>query len=145
MVSRVNIYLNFNGNCKDAFSFYEKVFRTRLAYSTTYGDQEEMKAEITNKENLDKILHCYLSISDKTSLMGSDIIEETGEQIIKKGNNVIITLVPDSEEETRRIFSELSAGGKILMPLEKTFWNSLYAMVKDKFGINWMVDYSYEK
>lgn len=143
MVSKVNIYLNFSGDCKEAFSFYEKVFRSKIAYQTTYGDQDEMKSELKNKENLGKILHCYLPISDKTSLMGSDIIDETGEPFIIKGNNMAITLVPDSEKETERIFIELSAGGKVLMPLEKTFWNSLYAMFTDKFGIYWMVDFSY--
>lgn len=143
MVSKVNIYLNFSGDCKEAFSFYEKVFRSKIAYQTTYGDQDEMKSELKNKENLGKILHCYLPISDKTSLMGSDIIDETGEPFIIKGNNMAITLVPDSEKETERIFVELSAGGKVLMPLEKTFWNSLYAMFTDKFGIYWMVDFGY--
>ena len=51
MVSKVNIYLNFSGDCKEAFSFYEKVFRSKIAYQTTYGDQDEMKSELKNKEN----------------------------------------------------------------------------------------------
>ena len=143
MSIKVNIYLNFKGECREAFSFYEKVFKSKISFSSTYREEEEMKSIITNEEDLNKILHCYLPISDKTSLMGSDIIEGAGDPIIKQGNNVIIALVPDSEDETKRIFSELSANGKILMPLEKTFWNSLYAMFTDKFGINWMVDYSY--
>ena len=73
--------------------------------------------------------------------MGSD--RPAGEETAVFGDVFSISIAPDSEEEATRIFSELSAGGEVTMPLEKTFWNALFGTLTDKFGVQWMVNYEY--
>jgi PhnB protein len=82
-------------------------------------------------------MHVGLPISAETMLMGSDC---DGSGNFVQGNNYSICVTPDSAEEARRIFDALSQDGLITMPLEKTFWGSLFGMLIDKFGVNWMVD-----
>lgn len=88
-------------------------------------------------------MHISLPIGN-TVLMGSDAVEGFG-GIPKLGDNFSISINTESEEEAKRIFSGLSEGGKVTMPLEKTFWGALFGMFTDKFGINWMVNYDYEQ
>ena len=87
-------------------------------------------------------MHVSLPISKETILMGSD---STVESRVAMGQNISISINTESEEEANKIFNGLSAGGKIIMPLEKTFWGALFAMFIDKFGIGWMVNYDYNK
>lgn len=142
MSTKVNVYLSFDGTCEGAISFYEKVFGTKRAYSCTYGEQEEMASSIAEGDK-NKILHSYLPISDDTALMAADVVKGFGPDIVV-GNSVALSVSPDTEEEAKRIFAELSEGGQVIMPLEKAFWNALYGMFIDKFGVNWMVNYNYE-
>ena len=76
--------------------------------------------------------------------MGSDSSGSFGHNTVA-GNNFSLSVNTDSEEEARSVFEKLSAGGKVTMPLEKTFWNALFGMFTDKFGINWMVNYDYNQ
>lgn len=105
----------------------------------TFGDSnvdQEVPEELKGR-----IMHVALPIgSEGDILMGSDTFPGMGQEFIE-GTNMSLSLHPDSEEETNRIFKALSEGGEVVMPLEKTFWNALYGMCRDKFGINWMVNF----
>lgn len=143
MSVKLNNYLSFNGNCKEAFALYEKVFNTKVTYSCTYGQQESMPAMSEVDKN--KMLHCYMPINEHVALMGSDIVEGLGSPALVKGNNVAINISVSSAEDAKRMYADLSADGTIIMPLEPTFWAQLYAMFTDKFGIDWMINYSCEE
>ncbi len=144
-MTTVNIYLNFNGNCLEAFEFYKSVFGGEFSYVGRFKDmphQEGMPP--LSEEMAEKIMHISLPISTETMLMGSDACGEWTPNLIS-GNNFSICVSPDTKNEADRIFTELSQGGKITMPLETTFWGDYFGMFVDKFGINWMISFSTNK
>jgi PhnB protein len=100
---------------------------------------EEGKPSIPAEED-NKIMHVSLPISKETMLMGSDVGGEWCPELTK-GNNFAVSISTDSKAEADRLFNELSAGGKVTMPMEKTFWGSYFGMFTDKFDINWMVGF----
>jgi PhnB protein len=135
-------YLTFNGNCKEAFDFYKSVFGGDYPYVGTYKD---MPAEFNVPESdKGKIMHISLPISKETFLYGADSSGSFG-GVYQQGNNVSISLNTDSEGEANKLFNGLSAGGKVTMPLDKTFWGALFGMFTDKFGIHWMVNHDLKK
>jgi len=140
-MAQVNPYLTFNGNCEEAFDFYKSVFGGEFPYIGRYKDMPPMDGcEAISEEEREKIMHVSLPISSETVLMGSDSSESFGHAPIV-GTNFSISINADSVEEAEKLFNGLSAGGKIKMPLNKTFWGAYYGMFTDKFGINWMVNH----
>ncbi|WP_343703785.1 VOC family protein [Chitinophaga sp.] len=141
---QVNPYINFRGNCEEAFKFYQSVFGGEFPMVGRYKDMPKDDAQHFGNVDGEKIMHMSLPISKETVLMGSDIGGEWAKQTVD-GNNIQLSVNVESEKEAKRIFDGLSAGGKIMMPLEKTFWGALFGSFTDKFGIVWMVNYDYEK
>jgi PhnB protein len=141
-MASINPYINFNGNCLEAFTFYKSVFGGDFPYIGKFKDMpsEHPMAE-SDKE---KIMHISLPISKETVLMGSDTTSNFGGKV-QGGNNFSISINAESEEEARRLFNGLSANGKVTMPLDKTFWGAYFGMFTDKFGINWMVNYDFKQ
>jgi PhnB protein len=140
-MTTVNVYLNFNGNCEEVFNFYKSVFGGEFASVMRF---KEMPSDTPMPENVgEKILHVSLPIGQGTILMGADRPESMGEVI--PGNNFTIAIGPDSEEQANNLFNGLSAGGTVTMPLAKAFWGAYFGMFKDKFGIDWMVNYEEKK
>ena len=92
----------------------------------------------------EKIMHVALPISKETIIMGNDSPEGFGPPLTE-GNNFGIAIAPETEEEARRLFNGLSAGGKVTMPLDKAFWGALFGMFIDKYGTHWMVNYEYNQ
>ncbi|MEO6704447.1 MAG: VOC family protein [Ginsengibacter sp.] len=140
-MATVNVYLTFNGNCEEAFTFYQSVFGGEFLYVGKFGEmphQEGMPAVPDSEKN--KIMHISLPISSETVLMGSDNSEAFGPAPII-GNNFSVSINASNKEEADKLFNGLSAGGKITMPLNKTFWGAYFGMFTDKFGINWMVNF----
>lgn len=138
----VNVYLTFDGNCEEAFLFYQSVFGGEIPYMGRFKEippQEGIPP--LPKEMEEKIMHVSLPISKETILMGSDTGGEWAPSIVK-GNNFSISVTTDTKEEADRLFKGLSEGGKITMPIEVTFWGDYFGMFTDKFGINWMVSYN---
>lgn len=134
-MASLNPYLIFNGNCSEAFDFYKSVFGGEFQMSSKFKEMpggEELPAD-----KAEQIMHVALPVGDKNILMGSDC--GPGMEGVRSGDNFSIALTTTSAEETRRVFDGLSAGGNITMPLEKTFWAPLFGMLKDKFGVNWMI------
>ncbi len=136
----LNAYISFNGNCEEAFNFYKLVFGGDFSQVARYKD---MPSETPIPESdKGKIMHISLPISKETLLMGSDTSEAFGHRVTA-GDNFALSINVDSVDEAMRVFNELSEGGTVKMPMEKTFWGALFGMFTDKFGIHWMVSYSY--
>lgn len=141
-MAQVNPYLTFNGNCEEAFNFYKSVFGGEFAHIQKFKD---MPSETPLSEEVGNlIMHVSFPISSETILMASDTNEAFG-HTATFGTNISISINTDSEDEATKLFNGLSAGGKVTMPLEKTFWGAYFGMFTDKFGIHWMVNYDYKQ
>jgi PhnB protein len=132
-------YLNFPGNAEEAFNFYRSVFGGDFAVLVRFKDFGEGAMGVAESEQ-HKIAHVSLPLGD-TVLMATDVVGSHG-GALKVGNNVYISLAPDSAEEAERVFSALAAGGRVEMPLQQTEWAEKYGSCVDKFGVQWMVSYS---
>lgn len=143
-MAQVNPYITFNGSCEAAFNFYKSVFGGEFPYIGKFKDMPPQEGKTLSAADGEKVMHVSLPISNETTLMGSDTGGEWASNF-KEGNNISISINAESEEEAKKIFSGLSAGGRVTMPLEKTFWGALFGMFTDQFGINWMINYDYEK
>ena len=141
-MASVNVYLNFNGNCEDAFTFYKSVFGGEYPYIGRFKEMPPQEGvPPLPKDMEDKIMHVSLQISKETSIMGSDTGGEWASSY-KQGNNFSISINAESKEEADKLFNGLSSGGTITMPMNKTFWGDYFGMFTDKFGINWMVSFN---
>jgi PhnB protein len=143
-MARVTSYLNFPGKTEEAFNFYRAVFKGEFTGVglRRFGDIE-MPAEMPPLDEATKklIIHAELTILGGHVLMATDSPESMGFQM-QHGNNMHINLEPESKEETKRLFDELSAGGNVTMPLQDMFWGAYFGSFTDKFGINWMINYT---
>lgn len=137
-MATANPYLNFNGNTEDAFNFYKSVFGGEFLTVQRFKDTPE--AERVSASERDKIMHIALPIGKSNILMGTDALESMGHKVAA-GNNFHISLSTESEDETKKLFNGLSAGGTVTVPLEKQFWGATFGMFTDKFGVSWMVNY----
>jgi len=140
-MASVNVYLNFNGNCEEAFLFYKSVFGGEFPYLGRFNEMPAKEGETMPEEMGNKIMHVSLPISKETCLMGSDTGGEWASSY-KPGNNFSISINADSKDEADRLFNGLSAGGTVTMPLADTFWGDYFGMFVDKFGINWMMSWN---
>lgn len=141
-MARVSSYLNFPGNTEEAFNFYKKVFKSdfingiqRFEEAPTDPNQPPMSESVKKL-----ILHVELPILGGHILMGTDAPKEFG-MTVNKGNNMHINLEPESREEAKRLFDELSESGVVEMPIQDMFWGAYFGSFQDKYGINWMVNY----
>jgi len=137
---KVNMYLNFAGNAEEAFTFYRSVFGGDFASVVRFKDMPMPGVEIP-KEDENKIMHIGLPIGKQDVLMASDTLESLGQKL-NQGNNVYLSVHPDTKEEADRVFTALSAGGVIEMPIANQPWGDYWGSFKDKFGVLWMVDYA---
>lgn len=138
-MTTVNTYLTFDGNCEEAFNFYKSVFGGEFPYVGRFGEMPPQEGMPPVSESAkDQIMHISLPISKETILLGSDTGGEWGANY-KQGTNFSISINTDTTEEADRIFTQLSNGGHITMPMNKTFWGSYFGMFTDKFGVSWMV------
>ena len=140
-MASVNVYLNFNGNCEEAFLFYRKNFGGEFPYIGRFKDMPQKEGETMPEEMANQIMHVSLMISKETCLMGSDVGGEWSSSF-KPGNNFSISINADTKEEADGLFSGLPEGGTITMPLADTFWGDYFGMFIDKFGISWMVSFN---
>ena len=141
-MATINPYLNFEGNTEEAFNFYKSVFGGEFAMLQRFKDTPEAGKVPANEQ--DKIMHIALPIGKGNMLMGTDALESMGQKL-KHGDNFSIAIGADSEAEAEKLFNGLSAGGKVIMPLEKAFWGAYFGMFTDKFNIQWMVNFDYNQ
>ena len=130
---QMNPYLSFNGDCEAAFKFYEQCLGAKLGPIFRYG--ESPMADQAPADWSNKIMHGSLTIGDQL-VMGADVMPEKYDQ--PKG--ISLSLQIQSTDEAERVFQELSKAGRVVMPLEKTFWAERFGMVVDRFGIPWLVN-----
>ena len=128
---KLNTYVNYKGNCREAFQFYEKHLGGKITMISTFNDLPD-KSNLPADNWKDKILHAQIEIGSGV-LMGADI--PTAEPM----RSAYITLSTTDEEETERIYNLLSDGGQIFVKMDKTFFASRFAMLRDKFGTSWML------
>lgn len=137
-----NPYLNFAGNTEEVFKFYKSVFGGEFMNLTRFKDTPE-GAKLPPNER-EKIMHVSLPIGKGNILMATDALESMGHKLTA-GNNFNLSIEAESKEEATKLYDKLSAGGKIEQPLQDTFWGAYFGMFADKFGIQWMVSYTYPK
>ncbi|MEO6722149.1 MAG: VOC family protein [Ferruginibacter sp.] len=142
-MAAVNPYLNFNGNAGEAFNFYKSVFGGEFITLQHYSDMPSTEPALDS--NPGKVLHVALPIGQGTVLMASDVPDSDSASSFVAGNNYSVCINTESEEEATKLFDGLSAGGQITMPLAKAFWGAYFGMFNDKFGVQWMVNYTYEQ
>jgi PhnB protein len=134
----INPHINFNGNAEEAFTFYKSVFGGEFARITRFKDLSSPEFPIAEKE-ANKIMHIALPIG-KNILMANDVPEIMG-QVNENENRSKISISAESREEADKLFNGLSVGGQIEMPIADSPWGSYFGMFRDKFGIEWMVDF----
>ena len=134
----VNPHVNFNGNAEEAFNFYRSVFGGSFTKVIRFKDLPPGEHPIPESEG-NKIMHIELPIG-KSSLMANDVPEFMG-RVNENENRSKIFVNAESREEADKIFNGLSAGGSVEMPISDSPWGSYFAMFRDKYGIEWMVNY----
>lgn len=137
-MASINPHVNFNGNAEEAFNFYKSVFGgafTKIIRFKDLGNTEHPLAE----SEANKIMHIALPIG-KSVLMANDVPEILG-RTNENENRSKIVISAESKEEADRLFNGLSAGGQIEMPISDSPWGSYFGMFRDKYGIEWMVDF----
>ncbi|MBL7768265.1 MAG: VOC family protein [Flavipsychrobacter sp.] len=134
----INPYINFNGNAEEAFNFYKSVFGGAFLRVMRYKDLSVPGAPYAEKE-ADKVMHIALPIG-KNILMGNDVPESMG-RVNENENRSKISISAASKEEADSLFNGLSAGGKVEFPIGDSPWGSYFGMFRDKYGIEWMVDF----
>ncbi len=135
----INPYLNFNGNTEEAFNFYKSVFGGEFALVIRFKDMQSPEHKVAEADE-NKIMHIALPIGKGNVLMGTDFLESMGQKMVE-GNRYSISLSAQNREEADKIFNGLSVGGKIEVPIADSPWGSYFGLFKDKFGIQWMVDF----
>ena len=135
---KINPYINFNGNCEEAFYFYKSVFGGEFAVISRFKDLESSDFQVTEHE-ANKIMHIALPIG-KNVLMGNDVPEIMG-KVNENENRSKISISAVSRDEANHLFNGLSAGGTIEMPIDDSPWGSYFGMFRDKYGIEWTVDF----
>ncbi len=127
---RLFTYLNYNGNCREAFEFYAEHLGARIVMLTTHGEAPDPSR--VPPEMKDAVLHARLELGDGV-LLGADIPKA------EPMRSAYLTLSLDSSEEAERVYALLSDGGEVFMPMEETFFAHRFAMLRDRFGTSWML------
>ncbi|WP_222166640.1 VOC family protein [Edaphocola aurantiacus] len=139
-MASVSTYLNFPRHTEEAFNFYKSVFGGEFGgpgiMRMGHGPAPEGVPELSEADK-NLVMHVELTILGGHKLMGTDAPESMG-FTINQGNNVYISLQPDTREETSRLFTALSDGGQVTMDLQDMFWGAYYGSCVDKYGIQWM-------
>ncbi len=134
----INPHINFNGNAEEAFNFYRSVFGGDFAKIMRFKDLSSPEFPIPENE-ANKIMHIALPIG-KSVLMANDVPESMG-RTNERENRSKIVISAESKAEADKLFNGLSAGGEIEMPISDSPWGSYFGMFRDKYGIEWMVDF----
>lgn len=137
-MAHLSIYLNFNGNAEEAFNHYKKTFGTE--FSTPIMRMKDIPvhpgAPALPESELNKVMHVALPIMGGVQIMATDVLESMGHRLVE-GNNVTLSLNPDTKEEADRLFKELCEGGEECVAPHDEFWG-YWGTGKDRFGIRWM-------
>lgn len=133
----VDVYINFNGNCREAVEFYAQVFETEQPQFMTFGEAPPNPEYPLPEEAKNLIMHTRLSI-DGSNVMFSDVFPGMP---FNAGNNISLSIVSNNMEKIKSYFAKLKNGGTVGMELQETFWSKCYGSLTDKFGIEWQFNY----
>jgi len=137
-MAQINPHINFNGNAEEAFTFYKSVFGGEFAMIIRFKDMSSPEFPVADNE-ANKIMHIALPVG-KNVLMANDVPEFLG-RTNEHENRSKISISAESKEEADKLFNGLSEGGEIEMPIADSPWGSYFGMFRDKYGIEWMVDF----
>lgn len=140
-MARVSTYLDFPGTTEQAFGFYRSVFGTEFSGPIhRFGDMPPQPGQ-PPMSDADRrgVMHVELPILAGHVLMGTDAIESMGFKVVA-GNNVHINLETDTRAQTERLFAALAEGGTVEMPLQDMFWGAYFGSLRDRFGVQWMLN-----
>jgi PhnB protein len=137
-MAQINPHVNFNGNAEEAFTFYKSAFGGEFSKIVRFKDFESPEFPVSEKE-APKIMHIALPIGS-TFLMGNDVPEFMG-RTNENENRSKIAITAQSQAEAEHLFAALSVGAQIEMPLAESPWGTFFAMFRDKYGIEWMIDF----
>ena len=144
-MAKIHAYLNFDGNCEEAFLFYENVFNTKNVGMHRFGDMPVDPNYPMNDADKHKIMHTAIMVNERTMIMGSDCLENFGHKLTK-GNSTYVMLDTDTAAEAKELYQALSVNAQnIEMALGEQFWAELYASFQDQFGICWMIHFEGNK
>jgi len=138
-MAQINPHINFNGNAEEAFIFYKSVFGGDFAKIIRFKDLSIPGFEVSDSE-ANKIMHIALPIGKNNVLMANDVPSSLG-RVNENENRSKISISAESKEEAEKLFNGLSAGGQIEMPIGDSPWGSYFGMFRDKYGIEWMVEF----
>jgi len=135
----INPHINFNGNAEEAFTFYKSVFGGEFTKVIRFKDLESTEFSVAENEK-NKIMHIALPIGKSNMLMANDVPDFLG-KVNEQENRSKISISTESKEEADQLFNGLSAGGEVEMPIEDSPWGTYFGMFRDKYGIEWMVEF----
>ena len=138
---KIHPYLNFEGKTEEAFRFYEKALGGKLTEIHRFGSMPQQGGFELTPAQKSLVMHVGLELPDGEMIMASDTLPGMGPARIE-GNNYSISVHPGSKQEADRVFNALAQGGTITMPIAEQFWGDYFGSLTDRFGINWMVNYS---
>jgi PhnB protein len=124
-------YVNFPGNCAEALNYYQVIFGGEISNVSHFGDQFPVPDDQKNR-----IMHARLTFDDNLLMFSDNMPGKT----IDYGNGISLSIGLTDETQAKSVFNQLGEGGIISMPMEKQFWGALFGMVKDRYGINWMIN-----
>lgn len=136
---QINPYINFNGNAEEAFTFYKSVFGGEFEKIVRFKDLSSAEFPVSENE-ANKIMRIALPIG-KNILIANDVPEILG-RVNENENRSKIAITAESKEEADKLFNGLSAGGTVEMPIGDSPWGSYFAMFRDKYGIEWTVEFA---
>ncbi len=140
-MTTINPWINFNGKAEEAFTFYQSVFGGEFTKIIRFKDLASDEFKVSEKEE-NKIMHIALPIGNGSVLMANDVPEFMG-PVNEHENRSKIVVSTDSKEEAERLFNGLSAGGEVEGPLGDSPWGTYAGMFRDKYGIEWMVEFKH--
>ena len=132
---KLEMFINFNGNCREAVEFYAKVFRTEIGHLMTYGESPPDPNFPICEADRDRIMYAGIPVGGMVLMF----MDASAAHPTTVGDNITPTISTDNKNEVTRLFTELSEGGEVVMELQQTFFSEWYGMVKDKFGIYWQI------
>ena len=137
-MATINPHINFNGNAEEAFNFYKSVFGGAFSHVVRFKDMESPEFK-PSEEEANKIMHISLPIGS-TFLMANDVPEFMG-KTNENENRSKIVITAETKEEADKLFSGLSEGGQVEMPIANSPWGAYFGMLTDQFGIHWMFNF----
>ena len=138
---KIHPYLNFDGKTEEVFRFYERALGGKLTEIHRFGAMPQQDGMTLTPAQQNMVMHVGLQLPDGQMIMASDMIAGMGPARVE-GNNISISVHPDSKPDADRIFNALAEGGTVTMPIADQFWGDYFGSLTDRFGINWMVNHT---